>query len=379
MKLVLDTNIIHEDFFLNGARISKLCSAAPALGYELLVPEVVCDEMVNQYRKKLLKNISGYAAVVKMTNGLKYGVKGAFEKDTFIEKSVEDYRTVLMSRLNELDIQIIAYPRIDAKKLVSKDLLLKKPFRVINEESVGLRDALIWESVKSVCIPSTTFIKEPQVEFITANTKDFACAENTLHPDLVDELKEVGLKGNSVELISAVDEFFTTKIDVELGELENIRTALLKTGTFNRFDMIQEATKAIVEDFLNESLLDSDYDSGSFIHLPGYCEDPTIGGIYEPTIEEVCVRRLFDQTVLIEVKATVLVDMDFFVFKADYYLIDEEKRPYIVDANWNEHYYWVEDTAHVTSLLSFRTTAKLGKIISQDVLLTNVFFCSNRH
>lgn len=374
MKLVLDTNIIHKDFFLNGARISKLCSAAPSLGYEIIVPEVVCDEMVNQYRKELLHNISGYAAVLKMTDGLKAGIKDSFEKDFFVEKSVSDYRPVLLSRLNELGIQIIAYPSIDAKKLVSKELLLKKPFKEIKDMSVGLRDAIIWESIKSICAPPTALIEDPQIGFLTANAKDFAIEENTLHPDLVAELKEAGFLDNCVELISAVDDFFTKRIDIELGELENIKNALLKTGKFNRFDLAQELIKALSEDFLNENLLCTEYDSGHFVHLPGYCEDPTIDDVHEPTIEEISVRRLLDQTVLIEVKATVLVDMDFFVFNADYYLIDEEKRPYIVDENWNEHYYWVGDTAYVTTSLSFRTTAKVGKIISQEVQIIDVDF-----
>lgn len=374
MKLVLDTNIIHKDFFLNGPRISKLCSAAPSLGYEILVPEVVCDEMVNQYRKELLHNISGYAAVLKITDGLKAGIKDSFEKDIFVEKSVSDYRPVLLSRLNELGIQIIAYPSIDAKKLVSKELLLKKPFKEIKEMSVGLSDAMIWESVKSICTPPTALMEDPQVVFLTANTKDFAIKENTLHPDLVAELKEAGFLDNCVELISAVDDFFTNRIDTELGELENIKNALMKTGKFNRFDLAQEAAKALSEDFMNENLLCTEYDSGCLVHLPGYCEDPTIDDVHEPTIEEISVRRLLDQTVLIEVKATVLVDMDFFVFNADYYLIDEEKRPYIVDDNWNEHYYWVGDTAYVTTSLSFRTTAKVGKIISQEVQIIDVDF-----
>ena len=46
MKLVLDTNVIHGDFLLHGPRITKLCSAAPSLGYEVLIPEVVCDEKI---------------------------------------------------------------------------------------------------------------------------------------------------------------------------------------------------------------------------------------------------------------------------------------------------------------------------------------------
>ena len=335
MKLVLDTNVIHGDFLLHGPRITKLCSAAPSLGYEVLIPEVVCDEMVNQYRKKLLQNMSGYSAVVKMTDEVRTGTKSSFEKDIFINKSVDDYKPVLQSRLHELGIHIIPYPSVDAKRLVSKDLLLKKPFREVKEETIGLCDAMIWE-------------------------------------DLVSELKEAGYLENCVELISDIDEFFKKIIDAELEELNGIKNALLKTGKYNRFDIAEEASKILNEDFMEENLLESDFDSGNYVHLSGYCEDPTIRYVNEPKIKEIEVRRLADQTVLIEAKTIVLVEMDYFVYAADYYLIDDDKQPAILDDNWNDHYYWVEGTVEVTTALTFRTTAKVGKVLSQDAEITDV-------
>ena len=372
MKLVLDTNVIHGDFLLHGPRITKLCSAAPSLGYEVLIPEVDCDEMVNQYRKKLLQNMSGYSAVVKMIDEVRTGTKSSFEKDAFINKSVVDYKPVLLSRLHELGINIIPYPRVDAKRLVSKDLLQKKPFREVKEETIGLCDAMIWESIMSICDRPTALIEDPQIEFLCANTKDFAISTNTLHPDLVSELKEAGFLENCVELISEIDDFIKKRIDAELEELNGIKSALLKTGKFNRFNLAEEASKILNEDFMEENLLESDFDSGNYVHLSGYCEDPTIRYVNEPKIKEIEVRRLADQTVLIEAKTIVLVEMDYFVYAADYYLIDDDKQPAILDDNWNDHYYWVEGTAEVTTALTFRTTAKVGKVLSQDAEITDV-------
>ena len=34
--------------------------------------------------------------------------------------------------------------------------------------------------------------------------------------------------------------------------------------------------------------------------------------------------------------------------------------------------YWVEGTAEVTTALTFRTTAKVGKVLSQDAEITDV-------
>ena len=372
MKLVLDTNIIHEDFMLHGARITKLCSAAPSLGYEILVPEVVCDEMINQYRKKLQKNMSGYSVVVKMTYEVRTGKQSPFDKDSFVNKSVDDYRSVLLRRLGELGIIVIPYPEVDAKKLVSKDLLLKKPFGEVKENTIGFCDAIIWETIKSICSRPKALVEDPQVVFLSANTKDFAESENTLHFDLIAELQEAGLLENCVELISSIDEFIKKNIDAELKELNGIKDSLLKTGKFNRFDLVEEASKVLDEDFMKENLIEIEFDSGYYIHLPGYCEDPTIMYVNAPQIKDVDVRRLSDQTVLIEAKAQVLVEMNYLVSSADYFLIDDNKKPAILDNSWNDYYYWVEGTATVTAVLTFRSTEKLGKVISQDVQIIDV-------
>ena len=165
----------------------------------------------------------------------------------------------------------------------------------------------------------------------------------------------------------------STQSNMSLGSVGDRRSG---KGAF--ITQIQEYKTSIYktigrhEDFMEENLLESDFDSGNYVHLSGYCEDPTIRYVNEPKIKEIEVRRLADQTVLIEAKATVLVEMDYFVYAADYYLIDNDKQPAILDDNWNDHYYWVEGTAEVTTALTFRTTAKVGKVLSQDAEITDV-------
>lgn len=366
MKLIFDTNIIHEDFHLYGPRITKLTNAAAKLGYDLMVPDVVVDEMVNQYRKKLIQFMPGYTGMQKLIRRTQGG-EDKFDKDAFLSDNISEYETFLRKKLKGIGIKVIDYPKVDVKTLVSKDLNVKKPFREIKDGSIGYRDALIWETVKSVCQPPTALLEDPQVEFLTENTKDFAGADNALHTDLVEELKTAGFSENCVLLVPDVKQFFETKIDTELEELEQIKMALQKSGKFNRFELTDEVSRVLSEDYVTDILKESDYDSGDHYHLPGYMEDPTIGNVNIPCIDDVMVRRLSDQSVLIEVEANVNVDLDFFVYKADYYLIDEDDAPYIVDNDWNDHYMWCEDSVDVHFHLTFRTTPKLGKILSVDV------------
>lgn len=366
MKLIFDTNIIHKDFHLNGSRIIKLTSAANQLGYDLMIPDIVVDEMVCQYRKDLLQHLPGYSELLKLVTRTR-GREEKLDKDSFINDKTKEYESFLRSRLKTLGIKVINYPNIDIKELVSKELNTKKPFKALKEGNIGYRDALIWETIKSECSIPTALIEDPQIEFLSENTKDFAGADNALHPDLVQELKNAGLAENCVMLISDVKTFFETTIDTELELLEQIKGALVKIGKFNRFELNEEVERVLDEEYVTEILEETDYDSGVHYHLPGYMEDPTISSVNTPTIDDVTVRRLTDQTVLIEVKVTVNVELNFFVFKADYFLIDEDNAPYILDDDWNDHYMWCEGSVDVPFQLAFRTTPKLGKILSVDV------------
>ena len=371
MVIVFDTNIIHDDFNLLGPRISKLTSAAEKLGYELMVPEVVIDEFVNQYRKKLLQYMPGYSGVLKMVSRSK-GVEEVFDRDAYMKERVKDFAAFLRKRLATLNIKVIEYPQIEIKTLVYKDLEVRKPFKEKKDGNIGYRDALILESIKSICRSPIALVENPQIVFLTENTKDFAGPDNALHQDLVEELITVGLAENCVSLVPNVKEFFETRIDTELEELEQIKTALLKTGKFYRFELTDEVERVLSHDYVTEVLTESDFDSGQRYYLRESIEDPTISDVIVTSIVIMSVKRLSNQTVLIEVQASVIVDMDFFVYKPDYYLLDEDRLPVILDAEWNDHYMWCEGNANMSFLLAFITTPKLGRIMSVNVQVLDV-------
>lgn len=377
MRLFLDTNIIHGDFYLQGSRISKLCSAAPKLGYELMIPEVVYDEMVDQYRRELEKHFASYERVVSLTNRTRSGsIVKRLDRVSFLEEKITEYRTMFSTRLDDLHIRIIPYPAVDIKMLVSKELLRKKPFKEVKEHGVGYRDALIWETIKVLCVPQEELIDErAQIEFLTENTADFADSDGNLHPSLVEELNAKGCMGDCVLLISNVQEFFETQIDKELENLENIKNALLDKGKFNRFNLEQELGSLLNKDFLEKEILDSDFDSGELRYLPGYFEEPSIILIDNPIPQEISVRRLEDGSVLIEVNVSISLTLDFFVFVPDYYnYLESDKRVDVIDWNWNEHYILAERTVTVLTSLSFKTTPSLGKALSSECQIVAIRF-----
>ncbi len=377
MKLILDTNIIHGDFFLQGPRVSKLCSAAPKLGYELMIPEVVYDEMVDQYRRELEKHFASYERLVSLTNRARSGsVVKKLDKVSFLQERIIEYQTMFSTRLADLKIRVIPYPIVDIKSLVSKELLRKKPFKEVKEQGVGYRDALIWETVKSLCRPQEELIDECcQIEFVTDNTADFAYSDGDLHSTLAEELKAKGCLENCVKLISNVQEFFETQIDRELENLDGIKNALQDKGKFNRFNLEQELDSLLNKDFLEKEVFDSDFDSGEPLYLPRYYEEPSIFLIDNPVTQEVSVRRLEDESVLIEVAASIGLTLDFFVFIPDYYnYLENDKKVDVINWNWNEHFLLAERSVTVQTSLSFKTTPSLGKTLSSECRIVAVQF-----
>ena len=125
MKLIFDTNIIYGDFHLHGPRITKLCSSAEKLGYDLFVPEVVVDEMVNQYRKKIIQHLPGYAGMIKMVARTQW-TEEKIDKESFISSKVREYEIFLLKRFDDLGISIIPYPQVNVKSFVNKQLSVKK-------------------------------------------------------------------------------------------------------------------------------------------------------------------------------------------------------------------------------------------------------------
>src|SRR3990172_3063952 len=53
MRIVIDTNIFCEDYYLRGSNFRVILDGLNSLPGMLMIPEVVVDEVVNRYREDL--------------------------------------------------------------------------------------------------------------------------------------------------------------------------------------------------------------------------------------------------------------------------------------------------------------------------------------
>jgi predicted nucleic acid-binding protein len=162
MKVILDTNSIFTDFYLEKTNTKVFFQNYSCIPAEIYMPEVVVEEVINQYREKLYEDVQQFN---ENSQRLKIYFKNYKPKIITITNEVDKYRNELLKKLSEYKVNIIPFPKIEHKKIVERDLLRKKPFK---RDGSGYRDTLIWETIKEICIYGTY-----ETVFITENSKDF--------------------------------------------------------------------------------------------------------------------------------------------------------------------------------------------------------------
>ena len=125
MKIIIDTNIFCQDYFLEKPHFRVLFEGASVIPATIHVPEVVIDELINRYREVLEESLLKFNNAVRALHSLtKQDSKGGID----IDVQLESYKSFLLSKLKERGVEIVAYPEITHKKIVERDLARKKPF-----------------------------------------------------------------------------------------------------------------------------------------------------------------------------------------------------------------------------------------------------------
>ena len=201
---IIDTNFIHLDFFLRGTNITVLAVSANNLGYHVYMPQVVYDEMCNQYNEEVEKAVAQQTKYLEQIDRVsaQRNVVPAIQK----EKLKGAYPPILKQRCDSLGITVLEYPHISHRDVVQRELQCRKP---IKSGTKGYRDTLIWETI----LEFASILKDDNsVILLSNNTKDFAKDSTQLHPDLIEDCSQRGLVDGKVSLISDFDTFIEKEI-----------------------------------------------------------------------------------------------------------------------------------------------------------------------
>ena len=367
MKIILDTNVITKDYSLQGGRILKLSDAAKKLGYEVFVPKVVVDEIIHQYRDELQDAHHKYLKGVRSLGRMGFEVKTATEEN-FIEKAVKEKEQNYLGRLKELGIKVLPYPSVKHIDIVKKELNGKKPFA---NSQKGYRDSLIWETVLEQLVPMKDLIYDTQVLFLSSNTHDFAAKDKLLHPDLIEDFTNKGFLECAVELVADIDNFFNENINGELEELESIAVSLKNNHKFNRVNLDDEFRTLLYDEYVvGDVLLKEDEDGGTL--FPPMYENPSVVNVDLKNLNSISVHRLEDGTAIVDCAIEAKAEFEFFLFKGDYALFDENSPITILDKDWNEHYCLAATNADISAHATFRVSSGFYRVLSKELNTRNV-------
>lgn len=306
MIVTLDTNILYNDFRMNGSLFNILLGSKDKLGIKVKVPELVFQETVNKYSEKLKSDI---ADLEEDTTALekKLGRQINNEiKDLDIKEETENYRAYLKEKFENNDIEIVNTPNVELNEIIEKDLNRKKPF----SKSSGYRDYIIWRTVARM---GRISIQE-EIIFISHNTSDFSDGDGNLHHDLSDELENLQIPNTyRYGYLTHLGAFNEKYILPHLTKLESINEELSQRG-FDELDLHAWVKDNLYYILDEETLLIVGGDLNPGVGQAGI---PTL--ISPPKIENEEIYKLGNSDLALKFDLTLNVEYDIDLTNQDFF------------------------------------------------------------
>ncbi len=235
MKIILDTNILMSDWLHRSIAFKIFIKGIKDIPAKIVIPQVVLDELFRNYSRSIDELISDMDQCNKKLEKLAEVSLKKVEKEVLENR----YRLFIRKFLNDNDIKILEYPKIEIKEAIRRELNGAKPFKSSGE---GYRDYVIWETIKR----EIDNYEQEDIIFISLNRKDFGNP-----PDLDEELKnEIKYKPANLFYFKSISEFNKKYILPRQEEIkiltENVNS--LFKNEFDIFMWIKNHAKDIIYD-----------------------------------------------------------------------------------------------------------------------------------
>jgi rRNA-processing protein FCF1 len=348
-KIYIDTNIILNESYFRSAFSQAFLNACSLLQIDVVIPDIVLDEVLGNYPKKLKSKAKEFQKAQKEIGRL----VDIDEIDISIDQAISDYEDFLSDLIEENGIHVAPYPDISLQDLVVKSYELEKPFKDSGE---GHKDFLVWKSIKA---HTEVEAASPPHFFLTNNTKDFATLdqdkEHVLHPDLA---AQIDVAAHQPALLTALRDAW-----------EKLLAPKLEGMTAEDIpDLSDDDIKQATSDFLLDDL--PDRTAFGFENLP-FSNDVSISAVGSDEISEITFTKVGGE-VIIKVVGTVEIEVTGFIEKFAYYQGTEDQSTVgiaIIDSDWNDHVMLVGSTIETAFELSIFYSLEQQKIVGKEIAL----------
>jgi predicted nucleic acid-binding protein len=350
MRVILDTNIFLQDIPLESPAFVTFLSGLRPAGYELIVPQLVYDELINKY-------IEEYSKFLELGRKLGINPHGPIRQRIRQDasKAAEEYAKYLQTKLPIK--KLVDYPSTPHNLLVRRALARRKPFR--NTDTGGYRDALLWDTI----IILAQEIPQSPIAFITSNQKDFSAPgqPQKLHSELIQDLTSVGKPVSEVRLFNTLTQFVDENISPVLQSLSQIRDQL-SAGTYPDLEL-----KVFVEEELQGHVGWMEINHRQ-LGFPSEYETSHLSMVNRiDSIESTNVRQLPTGELLVEFNLQAECEFDVFIAKSDFYALDDEESPYVWDNDWNEWYVAAEESSDVEMHINLIYDPNIKKVKTAEI------------
>lgn len=347
MRIVIDTNIFCEDYFLRGANFRLLFDGLKSLPASLHIPEVVIDEVVNRYREDLAEAVAKDNDHRSQVGRLLADSAAATPLSIDSENEVKKYRKHLETILKTHG-EIMPYPEITHKRVVERDLARRKPFK---RDGSGYGDYLIWENVKSLLLWGTE-----RVVLITNNPKDFGEG-----PHVDPELQKDLTNPDHLKLFRSLRGFNETFVLPRLKMLDGIKEAIqTDPSRIGLMKWLGENLLDVVRDAGNLECLVAGFPSGSGSVRPIELEafhDLKVNDVRELESGE----KLLNLTVGAEIDFSIDIDWDD-------YLNHQEVRDWAGEGSEEFSFSFSRHVAFVTVEVELTLDLEAQQVTSHELL-----------
>jgi hypothetical protein len=372
--LVVDSNVLFDDWLLNGERWQRIVDLVRCGLLHLRVPEIVIQESVRLRTQQATKLANELVRLDprKIHTLLDVDLPDATEIKRNTAGASERYEADFRARLDGIGAHVLPIPTIDHQTIVSRALACRQPFD--KEGKKGYRDTLIWYTILSLC---ENLDKNNLIVFVTNNTGDFCGRGNPAEfsPELVDEIRALDNAPRFRHYMS---------IDAMLNGMAGHLTVLdkdrLDRGGLSeekrqqfRVELVGAISAAC--DALCGVEVDTEGDGYPYqrgLDFMGFLT-PFEGSSWvekiEPHVDSITwefIRGDVDDTVTFAVSVKAYIAFEGMIHKADWAAMDDDSVA-VLDNNWNDHY--VEAAEELPGILHFQvvTSKSLDTIERVDL------------
>lgn len=184
MQIVLDTNVLQQDFRLRSGRWRVIAEFAEKVNARFALPQIVLDETVANYRRALERRRAEVVRAAEELSGL-LRTPWALPVLPDVEAEVASFTDGLLRGLSVRNADIVPYLHDHLTDAIGRAIARRRPCSDKGEE---IRDAVLWSAVLHVAKE-----RGGHVCFVSQNVRQFGQDAETLHSDLVAEAAALGV------------------------------------------------------------------------------------------------------------------------------------------------------------------------------------------